>query len=99
MVVSYGGIFIGKRRSVKFRSVIVIRGGIIACGRIQCFTFVRRGAASCLVEGGGQRKGMRSQVIIVRAIPSLIPGLDGRTHRWGRINTQKYGDPWYKFVR
>ena len=98
MVVLYGGRFIGK-----FRIVIIIKGGVIARRRtrVQCFTFVRNagGAASCLVEGGGQQKGMTSRVIIVRAIPSLIPGLDGRTHRWGRINTQKYGDPWYKFVR
>ena len=89
MVVSYGGVYIDIRRSVKFR-VIVIRGGIIARGRtrVQCFTFVHNagGAASCLVEGGDQRKGMRSRVIIVRAVPSLIPGLDGSTHR-GRINT------------
>ena len=80
MVVLYGGSFIGK-----FRSVIVIKGGIIARGRtrVQCFTFVRNagGAASCLVKGGGQQKGMRSRVIIVRAVPSLIPGLDWRTHR------------------
>ena len=91
MVVSYGSMSVG---------IIIFRGGIMTNGRM-CFTFVRNtgGAASCLVEGRGQRKGMRSRVIIVRAIPSLIPGLDGRTHRWGRINTQKYGDPWYKFVR
>ena len=82
MVVSYGGVYIDIRRSVKFR-VIVIRGGIIARGRtrVQCFTFVRNGAASCLVEGGGQQKGMRSWVVIVRAVPRLIPCLDGRAHR------------------
>ena len=48
-----------------------------------CFTFVRNTgeAASCLVEGGGQQKGMRSWVVIVRAF-RLIPSLDGRlTHR------------------
>ena len=59
MVVLYGGKFIGK-----FRIVIIIRGGVIARGRscVQCFTFIRNagGAASCLVEGGGQQKGMRS---------------------------------------
>ena len=58
MVVSYGGIFID---SVKFRSVIIFRGGIMT-GERMCFTFVRNTgeAASCLVEGGGQQKGMRS---------------------------------------
>ena len=90
MVVSYGSMSVG----------ILFRGGILTDERM-CFTFVRNTgeAASCLVEGGGRRKGMRSQVVIVMAIPSLIPGLDGRTHRWGRINTQKYGDPWYKFLQ
>ena len=84
MVVSYGGIFIDIRRR---SSVIIFSGGIINRGRtrVQCFTFVRREAASCLVEGGGQQKGMRSWVVIVRACPRLIPSLDGRlTHR-GRI--------------
>ena len=74
-----GGNFIGG----KCRSVIIIKGGIMTDGRM-CFTFVRNTggeAASCLVEGGGQQKGMRSRVVIVRAIPSLIPGLDGRAHR------------------
>ena len=82
MVVSYGGIFIDIRCSVKFRSVIIFRGGVVT-GEKMCFTFVCNTgeAASCLVEGGGQQKGMRSRVIIVRAIPSLILGLDGRAHR------------------
>ena len=82
MVVLYGSMSVG---------IIIFRGGIIAQGRtrVQCFTFIRNTggeAASCLVEGGDQQKGMRSQVIIVRAVPSLIPDLDGSTHR-GRINT------------
>ena len=88
MVVSYGGIFIGIRCSVKFRSVIIFRGGVVT-GEKMCFTFVRNTgeAASCLVEGGGQQKGMRSRVIIVRAVPSLIPGLDGTATHRERINT------------
>ena len=74
MVVSYGDMSVG---------IIIFRGGIMADGRM-CFTFVSNTggeAASCLVEGGDQRKGMRSRVIIVRAVPSLIPGLGGRAHR------------------
>ena len=65
----------------KIISVIIIKGGIMTDGRM-CFTFVCNTgeAASCLVEGGGQQKGMRSRVIIVRTVPSLIPGLDGKTH-------------------
>ena len=52
-----GGNFIGG----ECRSVIIFRGGIMT-GERMCFTFVRNTgeAASCLVEGGGQQKGMRS---------------------------------------
>ena len=95
MVVSYGSIFIGIRCSVKFCSVIIFRGGVVT-GERMCFTFVRNTgeAASCLVEGGGQQKGMRSRVIIVGAV--LIPGFivtshDGR--RRYRIEARKTQDP------